>query len=143
MEAHGRDGEKQLMPPIKQFLGGRIKDDESIAQRAIDDHDPGFDWGVGDSADARQAARWNPWRVLGSCVGKRLILAAHKDAGPGIDRRSGQTDVLLAHTCSSCGFGEHAVAWPCYTIRILALDWAEHVDYRSEWRPLRPEPRAG
>jgi hypothetical protein len=127
------------MLAIKQFLGGRLNEDESIAQNAIDQHGPGFDWSQGSNADDRQAARWNPWRVLGSCVGKRLILAAHHDVGPGTERRDGEEDVLLPHTCSSCGqVDEHAIAWPCYTVRIMALDWAEHVDYQSEWRPVRP-----
>ena len=126
------------MDALKQFLGGRINEDESTAQRAIDGHDADFDWGNGITADGRQAARWNPWRVLNSCVGKRLILAAHHDVGRGTDRRDGEDDVVVAHTCSSCGqVDEHAIAWPCYTVRIMALDWAEHVDYRSEWRPLR------
>jgi hypothetical protein len=132
------------MNALNQFLGGRINEDEVTAQHAIDGHDFGFDWGGVTTADGRQAARWNPWRVLSSCVGKRLILAAHHDVGPGTDRRPGEQDVILAHTCSSCGqVDEHAIAWPCDTVRFLALDWAEHVDYRSEWRPPRRHPCVG
>jgi len=136
-------GETQLMRAIKQFVGGRIDEDETTAQRAIDGHGPGFDWGTSMTADGRQAARWNPWRVLNSCVGKRLILAAHHDGGPGTDRRDGEKDVVMAHACSSCGqIDGHAVAWPCYTVRVLALDWAQHADYQSKWGPL-PRNREG
>jgi hypothetical protein len=125
------------MQALTQFLGGRIKEDESIAQNAIDGHEPGFRWGRDDTADARQAARWNPWRVLGSCVGKRMMLSAHQDVGPGVAHRPGQPDILLVHTCSTCGNAQDAVAWPCDTLRILALDWVEHRDYQSGWRPER------
>jgi hypothetical protein len=125
------------MQAFKQFLGGRLSEDELIAQNAIDGHEAGFRWGRDDTADARQAARWNPWRVLNSCVGKRLMLSAHHDVGAGVAHLPGETEVLLAHTCSSCGNTENAVAWPCETLRILALDWAEHRDYQSQWRPMR------
>jgi hypothetical protein len=125
------------MHALNQFLGGRLDEDESIAQNAIEGHEPGFVWGCADTADARQAARWNPWRVLGSCVGKRLMLSTHRDVGLGVARRPGEEDVRLAHTCSTCGSAQNAVAWPCNTLKILALDWVEHVDYQSQWRPTR------
>jgi hypothetical protein len=125
------------MHSLTRFVGGRLNEDESIAQSAIDEHEPGFVWGHDDTADARQAARWNPWRVLGSCVGKRLMLSAHQDVGPGVAHGPGVEDVHLGHTCSTCGNAENAVAWPCNTLRILALDWVEHRDYQSQWRPTR------
>lgn len=129
--------ERNTMQALHQFLGGRLNEDELIAQNAIDGHEPGFNWRRGDTADARQAARWNPWRVLGSCVGKRLILSAHHDVGSGVAHRAGAGEVQLEHTCSTCGNSQNAVAWPCDTLKILALDWVEHVDYQSQWRPKR------
>jgi hypothetical protein len=129
--------ERITMQALKQFVGGRLKEDELIAQRAIDGHEPGFVWGRDDTADARQSARWNPWRVLGTCVGKRLMLSAHQNVGPGLAHRPGEEDVYLTHTCSTCGSTQDAVAWPCNTLKILALDWVEHVDYQSQWRPTR------
>jgi hypothetical protein len=34
-------------------------------------------------------------------------------------------------TCSTCG----DVPWPCDTVRLLAIVFADHPDYRNEWRP--------
>ncbi|HEX2895269.1 MAG TPA: DUF6221 family protein, partial [Marmoricola sp.] len=43
-----------------------------------------------------------------------------------------------AHACSTCGqYDEYAIEWPCYTLRVLALDWVDHPAYRPEWRPQR------
>lgn len=124
------------MNTIKEFLGARISEDEDVARQSIDDHEPGFRWvGADDTADAQQVARWNPWRVLTSCLVKRLIIAAHRDNGRGVEHRPG-SDALVASTCSTCGRSDHrAVAWPCYTLRVMALDWEEHPDYRGAWRP--------
>jgi hypothetical protein len=42
------------------------------------------------------------------------------------------------HVCSTCGqYDEYAIEWPCYTLRVLALDWVDHPAYRPEWRPQR------
>jgi len=124
------------MNTIKEFLGARISEDEDVAQRSIDGHVPGFRWMGGDTADTQQEARWNPWRVLTSCLVKRLILAAHRDIGHGVEHRPSETDLLVGHTCSTCGRSDHhAVAWPCYTLRVMALDWEDHPDYRRQWRP--------
>ncbi|MGY2875859.1 hypothetical protein ACVW00_003049 [Marmoricola sp. URHA0025 HA25] len=69
---------------------------------------------------------------------KRLIIAAHRDVGPGLDRRADPDRALKPHACSTCGqYDEYAIDWPCYTLRVLALDWVEHPDYRTEWRPQR------
>jgi hypothetical protein len=127
------------MQTFQSFIGGRISEDEQIAQDAIDGHESGYRWGSS-TVDGQQTARWNPWRVLSNCVSKRLIASAHHDAGPGFDRRPGQTDARVDHTCSSCGQHDgDAIAWPCYTLRVMALDWVEHIDYRVEWRPQRTD----
>jgi hypothetical protein len=123
---------------FKGFVGGRIAEDERLAQDAIDGHEPGYRWDCTNTADSQQAARWNPWRVLTSCLSERLIIAAHRDAGPGVDRCSRDKDVVMAHSCSTCGqYDGHAVEWPCYTLRVMALIWVDHIDYRNEWRPVR------
>lgn len=126
------------MHTLQGFIGGRIAEDEQIAQDAIDGHEPGYRWGGSTTVDGQQMARWNPWRVLSNCVSKRLIASAHRDAGPGIERRPGRGDAHVEHTCSTCGQHDGAaIAWPCYTLKVIALDWVEHIDYRVEWRPQR------
>jgi hypothetical protein len=126
------------MGTLRDFLLARILEEETLAQAAIDAHPEEHPWTMTADADGEHFARWNPWRVLSSCVAKRLILAAHRDVGPGLDRRAEPDRTLKAHACSTCGqYDEYAIDWPCYTLRVLALDWVEHPEYRVEWRPQR------
>ena len=79
---------------------------------------------------ADHVQRWNPGRVKAECEAKRRIVALHGFASwdtPGGERRA----------CTSCGYyeDEPVVDWPCPTIRALALPYADHPDYREEWRP--------
>ncbi|MBO9523469.1 MAG: hypothetical protein J7518_18215 [Nocardioidaceae bacterium] len=125
------------METLRDFLLERIQEEETLAQAAIDAHGIGHVWrGAEDDADGEHFARWNPWRVLASCVSKRLIIAAHRDIGVGVDGRA--DDEIKEQACSTCGqYDQYAIAWPCYTLRVLALDWADHPSYRREWRPQR------
>jgi len=124
---------------LREFLLERILEEESLAQAAIDAHSAGHVWQANGDPDSEHFAHWNPWRVLSGCVAKRLIIAAHRDVGAGVDRRADHPDrVLKAHACSTCGqYDEYAIEWPCYTLRVLALDWVDHPAYRTEWRPQR------
>lgn len=85
---------------------------------------------------AEHIARHDPARVLREVEAKRRIVHAH-----GRD-----------HECISLtGSGEHSAVdgkpwelWepastedhgPCLVVRLLALPYADHLDYRDEWRP--------
>lgn len=126
------------METLRDFLLERILDDETVAQEAIDSHRIDHTWTGAAGADGEHFARWNPWRVLTACVAKRLIIAAHRDVGPGIDRRASLDRTVKFHACSTCGqYDEYAIEWPCYTLKVLALDWVDHPAYRQEWRPQR------
>jgi hypothetical protein len=126
------------MDTLREFLLERILEEEALAQAAIDAHPPLHAWDLADDADGAHFNHWNPWRVLSSCVAKRLIIAAHRDVGAGVDRRADPDRTLKAHACSTCGqYDEYAIEWPCYTLRVLALDWVDHPAYRQEWRPQR------
>jgi hypothetical protein len=126
------------MDRLRDFLLERIHEEETLAQAAIDAHATGHAWKPSEDADGEHFARWDPWRVLSGCVAKRLIIAAHRDVGAGLDRRAESDRMLKAHACSTCGqYDEYAIEWPCYTLRVLALDWVDHPAYRPEWRPQR------
>ena len=126
------------MSTLREFLLERILEEETLAQAAIDAHDPGHRWDGADEADNAHFRHWSPWRVLSGCVAKRLIIAAHRDVGPGLDSRAEPDHAVKPHACSTCGqYDEYAIAWPCYTMRVLALDWVDHPAYRQEWRPQR------
>ena len=75
-------------------------------------------------------------RVLAECEAKRRIIALHQPSG-GPNYRG-------TECCARCTAGGEYPAddgytdeqnWPCPTLRALALPYAEHPDYREEWRP--------
>lgn len=71
----------------------------------------------------------NPGRVLAECDAKRRIVEHHaRVADPEGDD--------LADLCAVCDAnGPEAQGWPCDTLRLLALPYADHPEYREEWRP--------
>lgn len=125
---------------LAEFLLARIAEDEAKAKAAGD-----FPWYVGNAgllwevaigtspdddravviADAlsqqtaEHIARWDPVRILADCAAKRrLVVETQKfDSDP-------QYDAFGAETTY-----EHAV------LSHLALPYADHPDYRDEWRP--------
>lgn len=113
---------------IVEFLLARIAEDEEIAHVASD---PSEVWevevsdahhtfaqvcAVGDGAvassvltvDAEHIARYDPKRVLAECAAKRAIIEWHRN-------------------------------WPVLVeapaLHILAAVYADHPDYREEWKP--------
>lgn len=124
------------MTSLREFLLARIFEDETRAQQEID-RLTALPVSTKPTVEGDQPTS-NPWRALSGCVSKRLIIAAHRDVGPGVDRLAGPDQTSRPHACATCGrYDEYAIDWPCYTLRALALDWVDHPDYRLEWRPER------
>lgn len=74
--------------------------------------------------------RHDPARVLADVEAKRRILDEHtieQSYGIGPEMTRVKIDV-----CSTCR-NKHGI--PCITVRLLALPYADHPDYREEWRP--------
>ena len=128
------------MTTLKEFLLARVAEDEQLAQLAIDGHGPTRAWrGPGDPCDDPHIEHWSPWRVMSGCVAKRLILTAHADVDLLAEDGTGE---VRAHVCATCTeHGGSPTAWPCYTLRVLALDYVDHPDYRWEWSPERARSR--
>lgn len=88
----------------------------------------------------RHVTRHDPARVLRGVEAKRRILAAHGPTTPAIV--GGTLDYPdAAKLCGTCGPGDDWQAEqqpyghvPCYTVRLLAIEWSDHSDYREEWR---------
>jgi hypothetical protein len=111
---------------LADFLLARIAEDEADAQVALG---PSPFWFAGDEwssvlgsdregcADAH-IIRWRPDRVLAECEAKRRIVELHK--------RSIHSEEDMCFSCIE--------EWPCPTLRLLALPYASHPDYREEWR---------
>lgn len=107
-------------PSLSEFLLARIAEDEA-ALRAI------LRW--------PESVRGFPgvWeRRLAKCEADRRIVELH--------------DVLSwtyrKPQCSTCADNENAdydgaplIDWPCPTLRLLALPYADHLDYDEAWRP--------
>lgn len=121
---------------LTEFLLARIAEDEASAREAIAHEnairDVRPDWeylytwalmynasggGVGHSF---QPGAPTPGRVVAECEAKRRIVQEHTP----VDEEPG-------NWCNDCS----SDVWPCPTMAALASIYADHPDYREEWRP--------
>jgi hypothetical protein len=136
------------------FLCARIDEDERVAMAAARaantdtwiDGAEGSVLGIGGDMHLRGAvnsiddigphiARWDPARVLAEVEAKRRILEEHRLASY---RASWDEDQDICGTCRYDN-GLDVYPYPCPTVRLLALPYADHPDYRDEWGPtVRP-----
>lgn len=128
------------MEDLIEFLRARLDDDEAYARQAFADHnDAGPDWielwsgsvqvgehedlvEIGDSGISRHIVRHDPARVLREVEAKRRIIGLLTD--PDVYDED-DNPVYLG------GYGEAYVD----AVRLLALPYCDHSDYREEWRP--------
>jgi hypothetical protein len=127
-----------MQPNLDQFLLGRIAEDKRIAADAA--LASGSErWTPGDlphsgpphDQTAEHVTRHDPARVLAECSAKRRLVLACRDVGPDRAflgaRPEGLADFPLAPT------NQHQLA--AVTLALLALPYADHPEYRQEWRP--------
>jgi hypothetical protein len=82
-------------------------------------------------------ARWDPDRVLAQCDATERIIEIH---APYISSDLVDDQAVNRDACSTCdeiienGYVRNAT-WPCATMRLLALPFADRPGYREEWRP--------
>ncbi len=141
---------------LTEFLLARIAEDEAVAAAAVSRRDgvdkweavgsgtvvgPGYDkvkhvmLPSSEDGAARHIARHDPARVLAEVEAKRRIVGIH-ELDP-IEVYSWGT------TGGGCGLCDHSCetggdTWghdPCETLKALALPYADHPDYRQEWKP--------
>lgn len=148
---------------LVEFLNARIADDKREARAAISGQaDPENGWGVEGRAvtphvgiihegvQRAHVAKWNPARVLAECEAKRRIVELHEswpvlvqqqptfepidDADPSrLTIRASQQLAWLTEQEYRDRFGDEPPTAPM--IRVLALMYADHPDWREEWRP--------
>jgi hypothetical protein len=113
---------------LTEFLLARIAEDEEDAKtshvlgcRRFSEPYPD----VCTCAQVKPTYRWNPARVLAECEAKRLIVEAHH-ANDDYDAGGNR----FVDGCAEC-----EGVWPCLTLRLLALPYADHPDYDGAWRP--------
>ena len=133
--AAGRVWEGGGMSNLAEFVLARVAEDEATA-RAV----TGPEWSAatcewwGDLGD--YVGRHDPARVLAECEAKRRIVEIHPDEhGTCFACSDGDDGGCSDPEC--CGSGPIPMFkdWPCPTLRWLALPYADHADYRQEWKP--------
>jgi hypothetical protein len=121
------------MVDLVQWLTAQLDEDERIARACS-----GMEWWehpknwvsapplnriavVVHDGDRGHIVRHDPARVLREIDAKRRIIAEH---------------ALNGWVCSTCDDGAvPPQAFPCPTLRLLALPYADRSDYREEWAP--------
>jgi len=124
--------EPDQQPDLDQFLLARIAEDKRIAADAASAGRAEWDARAdGPPHVAEHVARHDPARVLAECSAKRRLVLACRGSRPDLHflgaRPNGMADFPLAPT------DQHQLA--ALTLALLALPYAEHHDYRPEWRP--------
>lgn len=106
-------------PNLTEFLLARVADDLLDAAGYGDDGTPGT---------------WSHW-ARAVCEAHRLIVAAHPLTTDAISQ--GYVGKSAGFGCSTCHDwdGMTEALGNCETLRALAQPYADHPDYREEWRP--------
>lgn len=79
-------------------------------------------------------------RVLAECDAKRRIVEEHPKSDA-VERTrwaySMDADGFERYydPCETCGWDRVPEEWPCPTLRLLAVPYTDHPDYRDEWKP--------
>jgi hypothetical protein len=127
-----------LPPDLDEFLLARIAEDKRMAtdaavasgREAWSVEDTTVD-GSGQRGRAEHVARYDPARILAECTAKRRTVLACREARPDMaflgTRAEGMADFPLTPR------DQHQLA--ALTLALLALPYADHPDYRPEWRP--------
>ena len=132
---------------LTEFLLQRIGEDEAAARAGISSQaDPENGWGlietrgfagltlsphvghIHERVQGEHIIRWHPARVLAECEAKRRIVEA-ADEATGLDMQvDSEFRVGFRDTSTEPYLGD-------VILRALALPYADHPDYRGEWKP--------
>ncbi|MEU0589960.1 DUF6221 family protein [Streptomyces ardesiacus] len=134
------------MDDLVQWLRVQLDEDERTARAATagpwEQSGIGeYGWGVSFSApgagveaadsdqgraDAEHIAAWDPARVLREIDAKRQVIALHREL---------EDPQEMQDYCATCEVTGKYPEYPCKTLRLLALPYADRAGYRDEWRP--------
>ncbi|MGY1602093.1 DUF6221 family protein [Geodermatophilus sp. SYSU D00815] len=122
-------------PNLDEFLLARIAEDKRVAVDAAAAAGRA-QWTAADAGGLARGAtehllHHDPARTLAECAAKRRLVMACRDARPDLAflgaRPEGMADFPLPPA------DQHQLA--ALTLALLALPYADHHDYRPEWRP--------
>lgn len=120
------------MDELIEFLLARLDEDEAVARKSHEWWDSDltagyFEWPSSESHN--HVLRHDPARVLVEVAAKRrIVLLGGKSDADAVEGGGGPYDVV------DWRYGIHAAAHQV-VLRLLALPYANHPDYREEWRP--------
>lgn len=125
------------MDDLAAFLNARFDEVEGEARAAQEVRSDYHAWHSAedlrvqgmDDRDALHIAAHSPAQVLADVDSSRRIMWEHR---PLRRRVTGSTGGTVAD-CQRCS--QFPAQYPCLTLRLLALRYASHPDYRQEWRP--------
>jgi hypothetical protein len=106
---------------LVEWQRAQLDEDERVA-RAAERYWHGVRIESATAAEEDHARRHDPARVLAEVDAKRRILDEHPRCPCS----------AKCTACATCGDGS---IWPCQTIRLLALPYADRPEYRNGWRP--------
>jgi hypothetical protein len=119
-------------PSLADFLLARIAEDETQARELVPGrvdpenarwHTESLAMASLDDRQRRYVVKWAPPRVLAECEARRRIVERQQHAAQA--RAVGIINPASLAT---------EIAWPD-ALRLLAAVYADHADYRGEWRP--------
>lgn len=132
--------------PLVAFLRARVHEDQAAAEREThynpdeggyyscpetrDKPSGDLDGGPG-TCDCGLAGRQA--RALAEVEAKRRIIDEHSPREIASMDRATWAQVFLC--CRRCAVNGSRFVHPCLTLRLLALPYRDHVDYRDEWTP--------
>jgi len=103
------------MSELADFLLRRIAEEERVA------------WGAPRRGSASEVL--SPGRLLADCATRRKIIALHE-----VHLVSNGLPAMMDGESGSCRAGDNERDYVCPTLRLLALRYADHVEFRPEWQ---------
>ncbi|MGY1620276.1 DUF6221 family protein [Geodermatophilus sp. SYSU D00691] len=122
-------------PNLDEFLLARIAEDKRVAADAAAATGHAH-WGTGDAGTLQRDAtehllHHDPARTLAECAAKRRLVMVCRDSQPDFRFLGARPDGMADFPLTPAD--QHQLA--ALTLALLALPYADHHDYRPEWRP--------
>jgi hypothetical protein len=128
------------MTDLVEFLRARLAEDEQAARRAGETFRQIGETGVivaieRDRAEECASANWtgiaehivrhDPARILRDVERDQRLLDLHAP---------GETEYVDGDVCMTCEVKGEGPYYPCQTLRLLTLPYADHPDYNESWQ---------
>lgn len=113
------------MDDLVRWLGEQLDEDEADVRRGYLKAEPLPDYDGWDKSTTAGLPPVVAARVLREIDAKRQLVEQHRPVGYG--------DVCLSYCRTRTP--SQPQAWPCLTLRLLALPYADRPGYQESWRP--------